>query len=142
MFKLDPRLEKDTVVIGDFTMSRLLLAKDSRYPWCILVPKRSDITELYQLTATEQAQVNLESAWLGQQLMSAFSGDSLNVASLGNVVSQLHIHHVVRFKTDETWPIPIWGVGVAIPYDQETLNRHQAQISELMANQLGFVSAV
>ncbi len=142
MFRLDPRLEKDTIVVGDFAVSRLLLAKDSRYPWCILVPKRRDITELYQLTAAEQAQVNLESAFLGQQLMALYRGDSLNVAALGNVVSQLHIHHVVRYKTDVTWPGPIWGVGESEPYEQETLIRHQAEISALMANNFVFVSAV
>lgn len=140
MFKLDPRLAQNTIVLGDFSMSRLLLVNDSRYPWCILVPKRPDITELYQLTTAEQAQVNLESAFLGQQLMTLYVGESLNVAALGNVVSQLHIHHVVRFKTDVTWPGPIWGIGESTIYPAEELIRHQAEIIALMANKFGFVS--
>ena len=129
MFELDPRLASDTIVLGDFTVSRVLLAKDRRYPWCILVPKVSDITEMYQLSEQEQAQVTKESALLGRELMSLYNGDSLNVAALGNVVSQLHIHHVVRFNNDQCWPGPIWGIGSAKPYDNAELTQQASKIT-------------
>ncbi|NRA53504.1 MAG: HIT domain-containing protein [Gammaproteobacteria bacterium] len=139
MFELDARLENDTIVLGDFIASRVLMAKDSRYPWCILVPKYAHITELYQLPDSEQQQVMRESAFLGKTLMSLFDGGSLNVAALGNVVAQLHIHHVVRFSDDPTWPGPIWGVGTAIPFEQDALERRAALITAQLSGQLGFV---
>lgn len=140
MFELDPRLANDTIVLGDFATSRLLLAKDSRYPWCILVPKRCDITEIYQLAGEEQAQLSRESALLGRKLMELYQGDSLNVAALGNVVAQLHIHHVVRFTNDASWPGPIWGVGVAIPYADGELAKHARQITSSLSGELGFIA--
>ena len=78
-------------------------------------------TESYQLTAEQQQQLCLESAMVAETLMNEFNGDSMNVAALGNVVSQLHVHHVVRFTSDDTWPGPIWGVGQAVPYSDEAL---------------------
>jgi len=122
MFTLDARLQNDTLTLGQFGLSRLLLSKDKRYPWCILVPQVDNIQEAYQLSEDQQAQLQQESSALGQTLMALFEGDSLNVAALGNVVSQLHVHHVVRYKNDPTWPGPIWGVGDAVTYsDQELL---------------------
>jgi len=122
MFTLDARLQNDTIMLGQFGLSRLLLSKDKRYPWCILVPQVDNIQEAYQLSEDQQAQLQQESNALGKTLMALFEGDSLNVAALGNVVSQLHVHHVVRYKNDPTWPGPIWGVGDAVSYsDQELL---------------------
>jgi diadenosine tetraphosphate (Ap4A) HIT family hydrolase len=138
MFELDPRLANDTIVLGDFIESRLLLVKDSRYPWCILVPKHSEITEMYQLSQSQQAQITKESALLGQTLMSLFDGVSLNIAALGNVVSQLHIHHVVRYVDDSTWPGPIWGVGTAVAYSRDDLNQRASQITAQLKGKLGF----
>jgi len=142
MFELDTRLANDTVVLGDFKQSRLLLAKDSRYPWCILVPKRVGINEMYQLSAQEQAQVTKESALLGQSLMTLYQGDSLNVAALGNVVAQLHIHHVVRYHNDPCWPGPIWGVGSSVPFEQEELLKQAKKIIEPLLGQLGFIAVI
>ncbi len=96
---------------------------DSRYPWCILVPQRSDMTEIFQLSEADQNQLNKESIYLSQKLAETFSADKMNIAALGNVVPQLHIHHVVRYKNDHTWPAPIWGVGEAVKYEQAELDQ-------------------
>jgi diadenosine tetraphosphate (Ap4A) HIT family hydrolase len=119
MFTLHPRLEADCIVMGDFPLSRLLLMNDSRYPWFILVPRRVDIHEIYQLNEKEQQQLQRESVALGQCIMDAFGGDKLNVAALGNLVPQLHIHHIVRYLDDAAWPNPVWGVGISLPYSEE-----------------------
>ena len=121
MFTLHPRLESDCIALGDFPLSRLLLMNDSRYPWFILVPRRVDISEIYQLAEKEQHQLQRESVALGQGIMEAFGGDKLNVAALGNLVPQLHIHHIVRYRDDATWPGPVWGVGISVPYTPEQL---------------------
>lgn len=121
MFIMHPRLEADSVVMGDFPLSRLLLMNDSRYPWLILVPRRVGISEIYQLGEKDQQQLQRESVALGRVIMSVFGGDKLNVAALGNLVPQLHIHHIVRYRDDATWPGPVWGVGVSVPYTAEQL---------------------
>ena len=141
MFELDARLANDTIVLGDFRVSRVLLANDSRYPWCILVPRHSDITEMYQLSEQDQIQVTKESSLLGRSLMSLYNGDSLNVAALGNVVAQLHIHHVVRYNNDQCWPGPIWGLGTAIPYEKAELTKQVAKMTALLTGELGFTPA-
>lgn len=138
MFELDKRLARDTLVIGDFTLSTLLLSRDSRYPWCILVPREPSICESYQLTSEQQHQLHLESALVAEQLMAMFNGDSMNVAALGNVVSQLHIHHVVRFEHDASWPGPIWGQGTAIPYQNTELQALKTKLAGCFKGALGF----
>jgi len=121
MFIMHPRLDADSVVMGDFPLSRLLLMNDSRYPWFVLVPRREGITEIFQLGEKEQLQLQRESVILGRAIMSVFGGDKLNVAALGNLVPQLHIHHIVRYRDDASWPSPVWGVGISVPYTDEQL---------------------
>jgi diadenosine tetraphosphate (Ap4A) HIT family hydrolase len=142
MFELDKRLARDTLTIGHFPLSRLLLSKDSRYPWCILVPQVNDITESYQLSEQQQIQLCAESALVARELMVRFKGESMNVAALGNVVSQLHVHHVVRFETDTCWPGPIWGVGQSIPYAQNDLKSVALKITALFEGKLGFTPSI
>ncbi len=122
-FVIHPQLQKDCIDLGSFDLCRLLLMNDSRYPWCILVPQRSDITEIFQLSNADQIQLNKESIYLSQKLAEEFSADKMNIAALGNVVPQLHIHHVVRYKNDHAWPAPIWGVGEAVKYGQAELDQ-------------------
>lgn len=117
-FALHPQLAADSFALADAPLSRLLLSKDARYPWFILVPRRSDIREIYELDAADQAQLLLESSTLGLAAMQAFGGDKLNVAALGNMVPQLHVHHIVRFSTDAAWPSPVWGRHPAVAYDE------------------------
>jgi len=140
MFKLDPRLQNDTLVLGHFGLSVVLLSKDKRYPWCILVPKVADIREAYQLSAQQQAQLQQESSTLGKALMELYLGESLNVAALGNVVSQLHVHHVVRYQNDNTWPGPIWGVGSAVPYTEQQLAQTAGNIVAKLSGLLDFTA--
>ncbi len=119
MFQLHSRLAADTIQLAELSLSRLLLMNDARYPWCILVPRRDEISEIYQLSAAEQQQLWQESATLGEAMMQAFGGDKLNIAALGNLVPQLHLHHVVRYRDDAAWPGPVWGVGVAQTYEEQ-----------------------
>lgn len=109
--------------MGEFPLSRLLLLNDSRYPWFVLIPRRESITEIYQLEESDQQQLLKESSLLGKFLMEEFNGDKLNIGALGNLVPQLHLHHIVRYKDDTAWPGPVWGVGQATPYDDEGLER-------------------
>ena len=116
MYQLHPRLQQDTVYLGQLTLCDVLLMNDARYPWVILVPRREDITETYQLNENDQQQLMTESVFVAKQLSSLVGADKMNIAALGNVVSQLHIHHVARYQTDEAWPAPIWGTGSTVTY--------------------------
>ena len=117
MFYLHPQLDKDCIVVGDFPLCRLLLSKDSRYPWFILVPRKQDITEIFELSESDQAQLSRESIHLSRTLHQVYEADKLNVAALGNMVSQLHIHHIVRYHGDDAWPAPVWGRLPAKAYE-------------------------
>ena len=128
MFKLDERLFKDTVVLGDFTLCRVLLMNDSRYPWLILVPRRAGISELFELEMAEQQQLWQETSYVGQVLKDVFQADKINIATLGNVVKQLHMHIVVRMQDDAAWPAPVWGNGAAQGYTGETLAAMRARL--------------
>lgn len=109
MFQLHPRLAEDSIVIGCFDLSLLLLSKDANYPWCILVPQREDVFEIHHLSEEDQLQLIRESCRLAEVMTSLFDAHKMNVAALGNVVRQLHIHHIARFSDDAAWPQPIWG---------------------------------
>lgn len=119
MFVLDSRLQQDTLLIGDFPLCRLLLSNDSNYPWFILVPRRADIREIFELDAQDQLQLWRETTLLSQVLDKLFTADKLNVAALGNVVSQLHMHVIVRKRDDISWPSPVWGKHAAQAYTAE-----------------------
>lgn len=118
MFELHPRLAQDAVVIGEFDLSLLLLSRDANYPWCILVPKREAVYEIHHLSEEEQVQLIRESCRLSEVMTSVFDADKMNVAALGNVVRQLHVHHVARFTDDAAWPQPIWGKLPAKDYSE------------------------
>ena len=120
-FKLHPQLEKDCISLGKFELCQLLLMNDSQFPWFILVPQRADITEIYQLTAPEQVTLIQESSYLAENLTAIFQADKLNIAAIGNIVSQLHLHHVVRYRNDKGWAAPIWGKFAAVPYSAQQL---------------------
>jgi len=115
------QLQADCLVIGRFPLCHLLLLKDANYPWCILVPDREGISEIHQLTDAEQQQLIRESSQLARVLEKAFSADKLNIAALGNIVPQLHLHHIVRYRTDPAWPAPVWGRVAPRPYGEGQL---------------------
>ncbi|PSJ41460.1 HIT family protein [Zobellella taiwanensis] len=115
-FALHPRLAEDCLVLGDLPLCRVLLAKDGRYPWLILVPRRPGIREIHWLEEKDQLQLMRESCALAGLLERTLSPDKINVAALGNMVPQLHLHHLARFTTDDAWPGPVWGRHPAQPY--------------------------
>lgn len=121
-FVLHERLVADSLLVGNWPLCRVLLMNDANYPWLILVPRRADLREIYQLNAADRAQFLAESCALGETLMAHFAGDKLNVAALGNMVPQLHIHHVVRNVGDIAWPAPVWGKVPAKPYADAEAN--------------------
>jgi len=132
-FNLHPQLVTDGIELAEFPLCKLLLCNDSAYPWFILVPKVADISEIYQLDWQQQQQLLNESSLLSELLMQVFVGDKMNVAALGNVVEQLHVHHVVRFKTDAQWPKPIWGQQALTPYSDEEVTALKAKLLPQLA---------
>ena len=139
-FALHPRLENDTIVIGHFPLSLLLLHKDANYPWFILVPQRTQ-AEIYQLDEADRSQLMKESCLLAEALNSVFEPDKLNLATIGNMVPQLHYHHVVRFKNDPAWPGPVWGAVPAVAYQAvQQQERIAAVVAALRGS--GFVAAL
>lgn len=131
-FELHPRLAADTCAAGDFPLSRLLLMNDANYPWFILVPRRAGIREVYELDEADRHRLWHESAQLSRALMTAFRGDKLNLAALGNVVPQLHLHHVVRYASDPAWPAPVWGRVAARPYEPALRDRRLQTLRGLL----------
>ena len=128
--KLHSRLIEDCIPLGEFPLCMLLLLDDSHFPWFILVPKRDGITEIHQLTGDDQKQLLDESIYLSRCLEAVFKPDKLNIAALGNVVPQLHIHHIARFTSDACWPAPVWGAVAATPYAREDIILIRQQLSD------------
>lgn len=137
-FQLHPRLQQDGIEIGQFELSKLLLINDSQYPWFVLVPQKPNIAEIYQLSEAEQVQLQKESSRLAEKLAEIFKADKMNIAAIGNMVPQLHIHHIVRYKNDVAWPAPVWGKFDAVPYTEQQLETIKKQIlsafKELLIN--------
>lgn len=116
-FVLDSRLAADTVEVGELPLSRLLLMQDARFPWAILVPRRAGVREIIDLDTADAAQLLAEIRTVSAALRDLLNPDKLNVAALGNMVPQLHVHVIARFTSDAAWPGPVWGVGQAAPYE-------------------------
>ena len=117
MFNLHPQLEKDTVTVGDLPVCRVLLnAQFSQYPWLILVPRRTGCRDLTDIDEIDYQPAMEEVRYVHDKLRDLVKADKMNVGALGNMVPQLHIHIIARFKTDEAWPAPVWGKGEAQPY--------------------------
>ncbi|MEX1669056.1 HIT domain-containing protein [Zhongshania guokunii] len=121
MFELHEALARDCEFLGDLPLCRLLLMNDSQYPWLILVPRRADLREQCDLNSDDQLLYLQESNISCAVLRSEFGAEKLNVAALGNMVPQLHIHHIARFNTDATWPKPVWGQLPAQAYTDAKL---------------------
>ena len=131
MFALDQRLQQDTLTIGDFPLCRLLLSNDSNYHWFILVPRINGISEVFQLSVIDQQKLWNETTTLAQLLSEGFGADKMNIGALGNVVSQLHVHVIVRKRDDMAWPAPVWGKHPARPYTEEQVAAIRARLREL-----------
>jgi len=121
-FVLDPRLANATAFACDWTLSRVLLMNDTRYPWLVLVPRRAGAVEVFDLSPADQALLWREVAHAGLLLKGASGCGKVNVGALGNIVSQLHIHIVARTQGDFAWPGPVWGKGEAMRFDADALS--------------------
>lgn len=132
MFTLDPRLQQDTVLLGELPLCSLLLSKDANYPWFILVPRRADVSELFDLDEADQRQLWEETTALAEALKDAFAADKMNVATLGNVVSQLHMHVIVRRHGDAAWPAPVWGKVAALEYQPDAVDAIRQRVTALL----------
>lgn len=132
-FVLHPRLAADSVWVLDLALCQLRIQNDARYPWLVLVPRRAEVRELYQLSAADQWQVWQEILQLQQVLQELSQAYKLNLGALGNVVEQLHIHIIARFPDDASWPGPVWGQGVAQPYTPQALEQRCAQLRAALA---------
>lgn len=122
-FQLDARLAADTFPVLSLGLCKLLLMNDSRWPWLLLVPKRANIKELYQLTPLDQAVLTFETALVSETFATLTGCHKLNIGALGNVVSQLHMHVVARNEGDANWPRPVWGFGGKVPYEGDAANQ-------------------
>lgn len=133
MFQLHPQLQKDCFEVRDLALCKVLLMNDSHYPWTILVPRVDGIREIIELSETQQRLLWRESATLSQALMGLFQPDKLNVAALGNVVPQLHIHHIARFEHDAAWPAPVWGKQPARAYTPQEADARIKALKQALA---------
>ena len=121
-WSLHPQLERDTANIGDLPLSRVLLINDANYPWLLLVPRRPEVVEVIDLDEVAQAQLTTEIARVSRALREVTQCHKLNVAALGNMVPQLHVHVIARFRNDAAWPKPVWGAAPARAYARDTLH--------------------
>ena len=133
MFELHPRLKEDCFEVGRFELCLLLLMNDANYPWFILVPQREGVTEIHDLSEEDQQQLMRESSYLSLKVAEAFSADKMNVAALGNMVPQLHLHHIVRYRDDIAWPGPVWGAHRAKPYGNVERDEVLSKLREIIA---------
>ena len=129
-FQLHAQLSGDCTVLGYFPLCMVLLMNDANYPWFILVPQCQDMSEIHELSDADQLQLLHESVLFSRVLEQTFHPDKLNIAALGNVVPQLHIHHIVRYQDDAAWPNPVWGIVPALAYEQQ---EREALIGRLLA---------
>jgi len=127
-FVLHPRLTADTAIVVDWTLSRVLLMNDKRFPWLVLVPRRADLHELFDLDEAARALLSNEIERAGERLKAwaksrGLGADKINVGIIGNLVPQLHVHVVARAKGDAAWPGTVWGAGAAVHYGAAELMR-------------------
>jgi len=118
-WSLHPQLKKDTIDIGDLPLSRVLVIRDANYPWLLLVPRRDAAVEIIDLDEVAQAQLMTEISRVSRALKEITKCDKLNVAALGNMVPQLHVHVIARRTGDAAWPRPVWGVAEPLAHDAE-----------------------
>ena len=130
---LDPQLARDTMPIGDMPLCHVLLINDANYPWLLLVPRRRGIVELVDLEYIEQAQLMTEIAHTSRTMKAMTSCDKINVAALGNVVPQLHVHVIARTRGDAAWPKPVWGVVPARMYERTETERLMGELRQRLA---------
>src|ERR1700694_1497167 len=123
-WSLHSRLKEDTIDIGDLPLCRVLVIKDAHSPWLLLVPRRPEAVEIIDLDEVEQAQLMTEINRVARALKEITSCDKLNIAALGNLVPQLHVHIIARRSSDAAWPRPVWGVMQAMEHDASEVQNY------------------
>jgi diadenosine tetraphosphate (Ap4A) HIT family hydrolase len=129
-WSLDPQLARDTAPVGDLALSRLLAINDADYPWLVLVPRRAGAVEIADLDPAEATRLMEEIAGVSRALREVTRCDKLNVAAIGNIVPQLHVHIVARRKDDPLWPKPVWGHAPMRAGETEGFGRFIADIRD------------
>jgi diadenosine tetraphosphate (Ap4A) HIT family hydrolase len=132
-FELDSRLDNDSLFLMDWPLCRVLRMNDRAYPWLILVPRRTGAREIIDLSTPDQALLLREIGQASRAIKKALKPEKLNVAALGNVVPQLHVHVIGRFTDDPAWPRPIWGVQAPLPFDSDDAEVEVIQWRERLA---------
>ena len=127
-WSLHPQLARDAVPVGDLVLARVLAMNDANYPWVILVPRRGGAVEIIDLDATDRGRLMAEIAQVSAALKQLTACDKLNVAAIGNVVPQLHVHVVARRVGDTAWPKPVWGAAPPRPYTAADLQSFVAAL--------------
>lgn len=128
-FELHERLAADTLLVTDLALCRVLLMNDQRFPWLILVPRRPGLRDFDDVAGAEKADFHAEIDLASAVLREATAAEKMNVAALGNMVPQLHVHVIARFAGDAAWPAPVWGVGQAEPYGPDEAKGLVARLS-------------
>ncbi len=131
-FALDARLADDTHPVAELELSSLRLMDDANYPWLLLVPRVAGVSELIDLEDEQRRQLVAEIDRISRLLKSLFRPDKLNVAALGNVVPQLHVHLIARYRDDPAWPAPVWGRLHARPYETDALAERIGQLRDAL----------
>ena len=132
-FQLHDLLQRDAIKLLELPLSTLLLMNDSNFPWFVLVPRVDNIQDIYQLDWQQQQQFLNESSLLSEIVMQIFNGTKMNVAALGNICPQLHVHHIVRFADDIAWPKPVWGAFPMKAYTDNELNLLKEKVLPALA---------
>ena len=130
---LHPQLADDTHPVASWPLSELRLMDDANHPWLILVPRVVEAVELVDLSPQQQAELLREIGVASRLLQSVFKPHKLNIAALGNLVPQLHVHVIARYQEDIAWPRPVWGMAAAKPYTEETLVRRIESLRQALA---------
>jgi diadenosine tetraphosphate (Ap4A) HIT family hydrolase len=140
MFELHPVLKKDTIFIRDLQLCQLVLMNNIFYPWVILIPKENNLSEIIDLSKDQQNLLMQEIDLISRIMKTAFSPDKLNIAALGNMVPQLHIHIIARYKTDRVFPKPVWVDNESKPYEANEVQKIIETINDLIDKEQIFTS--
>ncbi len=140
-FTLAAPLQKDCFVVGNLSLCQILLLNDANFLWLVLVPRRQNVTEIFELSRADQRQLLDESSFVARLLKDNFPCDKLNIAALGNIVPQLHVHHIARRKDDLCWPGVAWGYGQARVYQHHEKAGILSQLREALSTHSDFSAA-
>ncbi|KQV84548.1 HIT family protein [Rhizobium sp. Root1220] len=134
VFALDRRLQSDSHSVMQIGLCDLRLSKDARWPWLILVPRRCDVSEVFELTPLDQVMLTFETDLVAATLKKITGATKINVGALGNIVRQLHVHVIARFEGDANWPGPVWGFGKAEPYEEGKRDEFIEKLREALSS--------